>query len=76
MKRASIRELHLNTSALVKEASEGEVVIVERHGVPMAELRPVSVTRPGKSLPKRDHYLSKFPNVKTDSGRILEEERS
>jgi antitoxin (DNA-binding transcriptional repressor) of toxin-antitoxin stability system len=76
MRRASIRELHLNTSAIVKEASEGEVIVVERHGVPMAELRPVSLARPRKSLPRRDNYLRRFPKVKSDSGRILEEDRS
>ncbi|HSB18230.1 MAG TPA: hypothetical protein VLE22_27510 [Bryobacteraceae bacterium] len=29
MRRVSIRELHLNTGAIVKEASEGEVIVVE-----------------------------------------------
>ena len=76
MRRVSIRELHLNTGAIVKEASEGEVIVVERHGVPMAELRPVSLIWPGNSLPMRDTYMRRFPKVKTDSGRILEEDRS
>ena len=76
MRRVSIRELHLNTGAIVKQASEGEVIVVERHGVPMAELRPVSLIRLGNSLPRRDTYLLRFPKVKTDSGRILEEDRS
>ena len=76
MKRASVRELHLNTSALVKEASEGEIVVVVRHGVPVAELRPLSFAFSGKSLPNRERALARFPKVKTDSGRFLEEDRS
>ena len=36
MKKASIRELHIRTSELVREAKEGAVVIIESRGEPVA----------------------------------------
>ena len=76
MRRASVRELHLNTSALVTDVTQGEVVLIERRGVPVAELRPVSSAFSGKVLPHRERLLARFPKVQGDSGRFLEEDRS
>ena len=76
MKRASVRELHLNTSSLVKDVAGGEVVLIERRGVPVAELRPVTSLFSGKTLPNRAKLLARFPRVKGDSGKFLEEDRS
>jgi prevent-host-death family protein len=76
MKRASVRDLHLNTSNLVKEVRHGEVVVIESRGIPVAELRPISPGFSGKSLPDRAKFLSKFPQINSDSGRFLEEDRS
>jgi antitoxin (DNA-binding transcriptional repressor) of toxin-antitoxin stability system len=76
MRRASVRELHLNTSSLVKDVAQGEVVLIQKHGVPVAELRPLSVAFPGGPLPNRDKLLARFPKVAADSGRFLEEDRS
>jgi prevent-host-death family protein len=42
MRKTSIRELHIHTSALVRAAAEGGVIVIERRGAPVAELRPVS----------------------------------
>ncbi len=42
MRKASVRELHINTSALVREAADGSVIVIERRGEPVAELRPIS----------------------------------
>lgn len=42
MRRSSVRELHIHTSELVREAAEGGVVVIERRGEPVAELRRVS----------------------------------
>jgi antitoxin (DNA-binding transcriptional repressor) of toxin-antitoxin stability system len=74
MKRATVRELHLQTSALVKAVAEGESYIIEKSGVPVAELRPFE-KRPSPKLPNREAIISKMPRV-GDSGRILEEDRS
>ena len=42
MRKTSVRELHIHTSALVREAAEGGVIVIERRGEPVAELRPLS----------------------------------
>ena len=39
-----MRELHIHTSALVLEAAEAVVIVIERHAEPVAELRPISDT--------------------------------
>jgi antitoxin (DNA-binding transcriptional repressor) of toxin-antitoxin stability system len=74
MKRTSVRELHLQTSAIVRAVAEGESYIVEKSGVPVAEIRPLE-QKPTPKLPNREAILSKMPRV-GDSGRILEEDRS
>ena len=42
MRKASVRELHIHTSELVREAADGGVIVIERRGEPIAELRPIS----------------------------------
>ena len=76
MERASVRDLHLKTSALMKNVAAGETYIIESRGVPVAELRPLP--EPGRSspLPDREAFIGKLPLSKTDSGRIMEEDRS
>ena len=49
MKTASIRDLHIRTSELVREAAEGAVIVIQRHGEPVAELRPSSKKRTRRS---------------------------
>lgn len=74
MKRASIRDLHLKTGAILKKVADGEVYVIERNGVPVAELRPVAeIKRP--TLPDREEFIASMPMC-LDSGRILEEDRS
>jgi len=75
MKRTTVRELHLQTSALVKAVVEGESFIIEKSGVPVAELRPLEQATARPRLPNREAIISKMPRV-GDSGRILEEDRS
>ena len=41
MKTVSIRELHMHTGALVQEAADGEVIIIQKRGVDVAELGPL-----------------------------------
>jgi antitoxin (DNA-binding transcriptional repressor) of toxin-antitoxin stability system len=74
MKRTTVRELHLQTSTIVRAVAEGESYIVEKSGVPVAEIRPFE-QKPAPKLPNREAILSKMPRV-GDSGRILEEDRS
>ena len=76
MERATVRDLHLNTSALVKSVVGGQTFIIERHGVPVAELRPISESPVGRPLPNREAFIRKLRPSKTDSGRMLEEDRT
>ncbi len=75
MKTASIRDLHIRTSELVREAAEGAVILIERRGQPVAELRPISGKRAKARLPDLSDVWRRFPSVTADSGRFLEEDR-
>ena len=75
MKKASIRELHIRTSELVREAADGTVIVIERRGEPVAELRPIPKRPPKTHLPDLSEMWRRFPSVITDSGRFLEEDR-
>lgn len=76
MKVVNIRELHERTGALVDLAAEGQVVMVTRHGLPVAELRPMEAGHGRKGLPERAKLLSRYPKLPQDSGKFLEEDRS
>lgn len=75
MKSASIRDLHIRTSELVREAAEGSVIVIERRGEPVAELRPLSKKRAKPRLPPMGAIWRRYPSVPGDSGRFLEEDR-
>ena len=75
MRRTTVRELHLQTSAIVRAVVDGESYIVEKSGVPVAEIRPIERARSTRRLPNREAIISKMRRV-GDSGRILEEDRS
>jgi prevent-host-death family protein len=75
MKTASIRELHIRTSELVREAAAGSTIVIARRGEPVAELRPLSTKAAGPRLPDLSDLWLRFPAVATDSGRFLEEDR-
>lgn len=70
-----MRDLHLKTSAIVKDVAQGESFVIEKQGVPVAELRPVQTLPSSRRLPNREALLAKLP-VALDSGRILEEDRT
>jgi antitoxin (DNA-binding transcriptional repressor) of toxin-antitoxin stability system len=74
-KKTTARELHLRTSGILGEVVNGETYIIERRGVPVAEIRPLSRNVSTKRLPNREKFLQKLPMVHMDSGRILEEDR-
>ncbi len=76
MKRTSVRDLHLNTSAIIREIAKGEAFVIEKRGVAVAELRPLRSLPPTRRLPQRELFISKFRRIRTDSGRLLEEDRS
>ena len=75
MKTASIRDLHIRTSELVREAADGTVILIERRGEPVAELRAISKKLARPKLPDLSDLWQRFPSVAGDSGRFLEEDR-
>jgi antitoxin (DNA-binding transcriptional repressor) of toxin-antitoxin stability system len=74
-RKTTVRELHLNTSGILSEVVDGETFIVEKRGLPVAEIRPLSSKASTARMPDREKFLRKLPAV-TDSGRILEEDRT
>ena len=42
MRTTSIRELHIHTSELVREAEAGSIIVIERRGEPVAQLQALS----------------------------------
>lgn len=75
MKTASIRDLHIRTSEIVRQAADGAVIVIQRRGEAVAELRPISTKRPLPKLPDLSDLWKRFPSVNGDSGRFLEEDR-
>lgn len=81
MRKTSIRELHIHTSKLVREAADGGIIVIERRGEPVAELHPLTAPPPMPAAKKARIFTSmrkiwaRMPEV-GDSTRILEEDRS
>lgn len=80
MRKTSVRELHIHTSALVREAADGGVIVIERRGEPVAELRPLSVISKMPDAEKDRIFLSmkevwdRRP-MSGDSTKTIEEDR-
>ena len=74
-RKTTLRELHLKTSDIIKQVANGEAFVIEKRGRPVAELRPLSRQTPTSPMPDREEFLASLPRVKTDTGRILEEDR-
>jgi antitoxin (DNA-binding transcriptional repressor) of toxin-antitoxin stability system len=53
---------------------EGGLFIIEKRGVPVAEIRPIS-SRPTPRKPDREALIMSGPET-MDSGRILEQDRT
>jgi prevent-host-death family protein len=80
MRKTSIRELHIHTSELVREAAEVGDIVIERRGEPVAELRPISAPLRMPADTKARIFTSmrkiraRMPEV-GDSTKIVEEDR-
>ena len=74
MKRVNVRELHHRTGAIIDAVSHGDVVVVEKRGTPVAEIRPLVQPSPG-FLPSRWEKLRRFPKLTGDSGRSISDDR-
>jgi prevent-host-death family protein len=80
MRKTSVRELHIHTSELVREAAEGGVIVIERRGEPVAELRPFagpSSMPDGKKAQIFDAMREIWARMLqvSDSTKIVEEDR-
>lgn len=75
-----MRELHIHTSELVREAAEGGVILIERRGEPVAELRPITAPSHMPAATKARVFDSmrdiwdRMPQA-GDSTRMIEEDR-
>lgn len=80
MRKTSVRELHIRTSELVREAAGGGIIVIERRGEPVAELRPITASPRMPAGKKARIFTSmrkiwdRMPHV-GDSTTILEEDR-
>jgi prevent-host-death family protein len=74
MKSSTVRDLHLKTSEIVRQVAQGESFIIEKRGVPDAEIRPISQL-PAPRMPDRDALIMSGPET-VDSGLILEQDRT
>jgi antitoxin (DNA-binding transcriptional repressor) of toxin-antitoxin stability system len=81
MRTTSVRELHIHTSKLVREAAEGGIIVIERRGEPVAELRPftararMAASKKAQIFNSMQRIWARMPPV-TDGTKILEDDRS
>jgi prevent-host-death family protein len=74
MKTTSVRDLHIRTSELVREAEEGAVIVIERRGEPVAELRPITKTK-RVPFPDMKEFWARMPKLDVDSTDAISEDR-
>ncbi|HWF10366.1 MAG TPA: hypothetical protein VG297_17985 [Bryobacteraceae bacterium] len=80
MRKTSVRDLHINTSQLVREAEEGGVIVIERRGEAVAEPRPVSkvlrlsAAKKEQIIQRAERFRARLP-LTADSTWMLEEDR-
>jgi antitoxin (DNA-binding transcriptional repressor) of toxin-antitoxin stability system len=73
MERVTVRELHLNTSALIKHVAQGATYVIDYRGRPIAELRPLTERRKGRPPPDREEFIRSLP-LTNDIDRIISED--
>jgi antitoxin (DNA-binding transcriptional repressor) of toxin-antitoxin stability system len=77
MKKVSIRDLHMRTGALVQEAADGEVIIVEKRGVAVAKLqrfRKRTAAEAFRDL-ERSGYFARMGKTNSNIDRLISEVR-
>jgi antitoxin (DNA-binding transcriptional repressor) of toxin-antitoxin stability system len=75
MRKASIRDLHIRTSELVRDAADGAIIVIERRGEPVAELRPIPRMPRKLKFPDMTRFWKHFPQISADTTRFIEEDR-
>ena len=80
MRKTSVRELHIRTSKLVREAAAGDVIVIESRGEPVAELRPftpprrLSAAKKAKIFADMQDIWGRMP-LGGDSTELISEDR-
>jgi antitoxin (DNA-binding transcriptional repressor) of toxin-antitoxin stability system len=77
IKKVSIRDLHMRTGAVVQEAAEGEVIVIEKRGVPVAELRRIPKRTAAEAFRdlERQGYFARMGKTNSQIGRFISEGR-
>ena len=77
MKKASIRDLHIRTSALVQEAADGEVSVIEKRGVAVAELRRIKKRTTGQAFRdlERQGYFARLGKTNSKIDKFISGDR-
>jgi len=75
MKKASVRDLHIRTSEFVRDAEKGAVIVIERRGEPVAELRPLAKKKKKLKLRDMTEFWASMPKLNTDSTQFISEDR-
>jgi len=65
----------MNTGRYVRKAVEGELVITDR-GRAVASISRFKGYVKGTPLPDRESFIHKLPRFRTDSAKIVSEDRS
>jgi prevent-host-death family protein len=82
VRKASIRDLHIRTSELVREAADGCVIVIERRGEPVAELRPIGTADKLTPAAKKRIFdrmrriRASMPPMPDNTTRFIEEDRN
>lgn len=74
MRKLNARELHLKTGAILDQVAAGDVIVIERRGVVVAELRPAG---PQESVFPAAHFAAvrRLPRSKVEATRAISEDR-
>ena len=64
----------MRTGALVQEAADGEVIIIQKRGVDVAELVPLTAAEVVRER-ERSGYFKKLPKTKGELSRFISEDR-
>ena len=75
MRRASVRDLRIRTSELIRDAENGETIVIERRGEPVAELRRFTKKPRKPRMPDMTRFWTGFPKLPGDSTRFISEDR-
>ncbi len=67
----------MRTGAVVQEAADGEVIVIQKRGVPVAELRSVRKRTAAEAFRdlERDGYFARMGKTNTNIDKVISEGR-